>query len=131
MTSATGLNNLIRQLGGSFGTAIVVNMLVSHQDEARSALVGNISSTNPIAMQSLNQNAAYFASQGASPSAAHALAMGVINMSIQRQAAALAYDYIFTWIGIMFVLCIPVAFLLKGVDPSKKSPSAPVHVAAD
>ena len=47
MTSAAGLNNLIRQLGGSLGTAIVVTVLIRHGDAANSALSANMTSANP------------------------------------------------------------------------------------
>jgi hypothetical protein len=59
---------------------------------------------------------------------AHGLAIGEIYGSVQRQAANLAYDYIFVWIGIMFALCVPVAFLMKGASNKTAAAPAPVHV---
>lgn len=118
MTSATGLNNLIRQLGGSIGTAVVVNILTVHIDVARSALVGNVNSSSAATVERIRQLTNYFTGQGYSPANAHGLAIGTIYQSVERQAANLAYDYIFIWIGIMFALCIPIAFMLKGAPTS-------------
>lgn len=114
MTSATGLYNLIRQLGGSFGTAIVVTMLTRHIDQARTALVGNISQSNPIFEQQLQGMAAGFAHQGFSLATAQQMALQAINGIVSAQSAMLAYDHAFFWIAILFVVCLPLALFLGG-----------------
>lgn len=114
MTSATGLYNLIRQLGGSFGTAIVVTMLTRHIDQARSALVGNISVSNPNFVQQLDGMAAAFAHQGFSFSTARQMALEAIDGILSQQSAMLAYDHAFLWIGILFVVCLPLGLIMSG-----------------
>jgi DHA2 family multidrug resistance protein len=113
MTSATGLYNLIRQLGGSFGTTIVVTLLVRHTDQARAALSSNMTSGNPMVSARIGGFAGYLAQHDYSMTAARAAAMQVIHGELLRQAAMLAYDYVFQLIGISFLLCIPLVFLLK------------------
>lgn len=128
MTSATGLYNLIRQLGGSFGTAIVVTMLTRHIDQARTALVTNISPSNPIFEQQLQGIAAGFAHQGFSMTAARQMALQAIDGMVSQQSAMLAYDHAFLWIGILFVVCLPLGFFLGGRRRGpQQGPATQVH----
>jgi DHA2 family multidrug resistance protein len=113
MTSATGLNNLIRQLGGSFGTALVVTLLTRHVADARADLVQYASSSNPAFMERWNGMAGAFASQGYSYTTAKQMALQALDGLIQQQSAMIAYEYIFLWIGMLFALCLPLVIFLK------------------
>jgi DHA2 family multidrug resistance protein len=64
MTSATGLNNLIRQLCGSIGTALVINILTNHINMARSGLVGYTGSADPSFTSRIGAYSGYFAAKG-------------------------------------------------------------------
>ena len=114
MTSATGLNNLIRQLGGSIGIAVVVTQLTQHSDMARADLVNNAQASNPLYFQQLHAIAGAFVANGDSLSTALAAAPQVMNELIERQAICIAYDYIFFWIGLLFAACIPLVLFLGG-----------------
>ena len=133
MTSATGLNNLLRQLGGSIGTAVVVTLLTTRVDIARSALVSYTNSESAQFNDRVQMMTSYFVHQGFSQMNAHAAALGTIASSLQRQAGTLAYDYIFFWIGTMFMICLPFAFFLTGAKKAAgKAAAVKVeHVAVD
>lgn len=122
MTSASGLNNLIRQLGGSLGTAVVVTLLVRHSAGAQTAITSTMGVGNTAVSQATGGFAGYLIQQGYSPTAAHAGAMQMIYGLAQQQAGVLAYDYIFLVIGILFVICLPLVPLLK---TPKHGPAAP------
>src|SRR5262249_19902807 len=47
MSDATGLNNLVRQLGGSFGVAIFASELGRYTREAKAALSAHVAVTDP------------------------------------------------------------------------------------
>jgi DHA2 family multidrug resistance protein len=127
MTSATGLNNLIRQLGGSFGTAYVVVLLTRHIDQARVDLVGYANPASQGFMQRLQGMTGLFVQHGYSLSQARDAALAAIDGLIEQQAAMLAYDYIFLWIGLLFAVCLLLLPFLKSGS------NAPVekHVAVD
>ena len=130
MTSATGLYNLIRQLGGSIGTAVVVTLLTQHVDQARNELVGNASLTNPAFVQEVHAMAANFMAHGYSQPDAMAAALLAVNQLIEQQSATIAYEYIFFWIGMLFAVCLPLVVFLSGKSAAGKS--APVqHAAAE
>src|SRR5439155_21150438 len=47
MSDATGLNNLIRQLGGSFGVAVFASLLGRFANQARTQLVAHLAVNDP------------------------------------------------------------------------------------
>jgi DHA2 family multidrug resistance protein len=127
MTSATGLYNLIRQLGGSFGTAAVVSLLTNKIQSARADLVQNTAPSNSVFEQNLHGLAGMFAGEGYSLTTARQMALKAIDGIISQQSAIIGYEFVFYAIGVMFVLCIPLVFMLsKG--PAKVGA---VHVATD
>jgi DHA2 family multidrug resistance protein len=113
LTSASGLYNLIRQLGGSFGTAIVVTMLTRHTQDARVAILNYVNVATPGVGQRVGGMAGAFTAHGYSSATAHAMALSALNGLVNRQATMIAYDYTFLAIGLLFIICIPTAFLLK------------------
>jgi MFS transporter, DHA2 family, multidrug resistance protein len=113
MTSATGLNNLIRQLGGSFGTAYVVVVLTRHIDQARADLVTYANPASTAFMERLQGLTGLFRQRGLGPTEAQQAALKSVDGLIQQQAAMMAYDYIFLGIGVLFVFCIFLLPLLR------------------
>lgn len=125
MTSATGLYNLIRQLGGSFGTAYVVVVLTRHIDQARTDLVGYANAANPAFAQRVAGMAGAFQSAGYGPVDARKAALYAMQGLFERQAGMLAYDYIFYAIGLLFVVClllIPFLRAPKNHAPAERAP---------
>jgi len=130
MTSATGLNNLIRQLGGSFGTAFVVTLLTRHIAQARADLVTNATAANGAFIQRVDGIVGALSSQGYSHSTAMSAAYQMVDGLVNQQAAMLAYSYLFYWIGLLFLACIPLLIFLK-TPPKTAGAKAEVHVAAE
>jgi DHA2 family multidrug resistance protein len=119
MTSATGLNNLIRQLGGSFGTAAVVTILNSKMAEASTSVVQAANAADPAFQQRLHGLAGAFQGQGYPPDQAMAAAYKALYGMMTQQSAMIAYEYIFYWIGILFAICLPLVFLLRSPKGQK------------
>lgn len=124
MTSATGLNNLIRQMGGSFGTAYIVVLLTQKLAQARADLATHTDTANYAFMQRLQGITAGFHAAGDPPDIAHSAALRAMDGLISKQAAMLAYDYLFLWIGLLFIMCLPLVLLLK--NPTSNAEPAPV-----
>ncbi|HEY3284488.1 MAG TPA: DHA2 family efflux MFS transporter permease subunit [Armatimonadota bacterium] len=113
MTSATGLYNLVRQLGGSFGTAIFATLLSRTTQTGHAVLAERVNEFNPAFMTRLQQLQQAFVSRGIDPWAAKQKAMAVIEGSISQQAAVLAFERAFFLIGALFFVCFPLVLLLK------------------
>ncbi len=114
---ASGLINLTRQLGGSFGIAIlstyISNMTRFHRDH----LAENFYSGNPALIERQNALAAQLVTKGYSLSAARQATLGILNGTVQTQASTIAFNNAFVLITIAFVVAVPAVFLLKRGKP--------------
>jgi DHA2 family multidrug resistance protein len=121
MTSATGLYNLVRQLGGSFGTAIFATMLERGTIAQHARLVGFVNPYNPTARQMIGGMTRGFAAHGGDPFTAHRQALSAIDLLVTQQAAVLTYDRIFMIVAILLLLPFPLVFFFK--PPAGRGPS--------
>jgi DHA2 family multidrug resistance protein len=110
---ASGLINLARQLGGSFGIAILGTYLTNHVAFHRSNLVSNMYATNPLYIQRYNAAVHLLMSHGTSAVAAKTAAFGVLDQQITTQALTKSYDDSFLLILLVFVVVVPAVFVLK------------------
>ncbi len=112
--NATGLSGLVRQLGGSLGTAIVITLLDHKTTTASAALVRYASPYNPTFMQWWSTFQAGFSARGSDPGTAHMQALAALHQLISQQAAVVAFDYAFAVVGALFLVCLPLVFLMRG-----------------
>jgi DHA2 family multidrug resistance protein len=110
---ASGLINLARQLGGSFGIAILGTYLTEHTAYHRSNLVSHLTATNPIFTQRFNATVGAMTAHGYSGPAAQKAAYGVLNQVVNAQAATMSYDDAFLVILVVFAAVIPAVFILR------------------
>lgn len=104
---------MMRQLGGSFGIAVITT-LISHQSSVhRGDLLVNYVATNPAFISKLNAMKAGFTASGMSPDRAEASAYKALDFAVSKQAAVLSYMDIFLYLGIMFVIFVPVMLFVK------------------
>jgi len=125
MTNATALYNLVRQLGGSFGIAIIATLLEKRQAMVGLTLGENLNIFNPAFMERYTAIMRAFVAQGIPSNEAGQKALALLNGVAQQQAAVMAIAYAFMLIGILFVVTLPLVFLLR---PRKDAiPSGPVE----
>lgn len=109
----TGLNNMMRQLGGSFGIAILTTLIHIKSAETRSALVEKVNTYNSAYVERKEGLMHTFATQGHTSQEAEQMANRAIEGTITKQTLLLTYDHMYLLIGV-FVLCaIPVIYLQK------------------
>lgn len=123
---AAGLINLSRQLGGSFGIAVLGTYLTNHIQEHRVVLVGHVYAANPIVQERLQGLSAMFQSQGFSPSQAQGAALAALNGQVNQQAAMLAYNDSWMLILLTFLVTSPAIFLLRK-PRGRPAPGADAH----
>jgi DHA2 family multidrug resistance protein len=73
----------------------------------------NYSPTNPAFMSKLQAMKAAFITRGMAPNIAEASAYKALSGSMAKQAAVLSYMDIFLYLGIMFLIFVPVMFFVK------------------
>jgi MFS transporter, DHA2 family, multidrug resistance protein len=87
LAGATGVNTLIRQLGGSFGIAILTTLLTHQTAIAWNVLASGVTQT-------------------------HGYSVGMLTNIVAQQSAMIAYDYLFRVTAIVFAIATPLVFLI-------------------
>ncbi len=115
------LNNMMRQLGGSSGLAMVNTYLANRNANHRSDLVSHITAGNPVVTDRLNGYAHYFSGHGFTASDSHNQALKLLDLGIGRQASLLSFGDAYLLVGSVFILAIP---LLLFANQKKGKPVA-------
>jgi DHA2 family multidrug resistance protein len=113
MGNASGIYNLVRNIGGSIGIAALTANQVRGAQIHQSYLGAHLTADNPVATNTIQGLAVRFQSGGADAVLAHREALGAVYGKLQQQAAVLAYADNFRLLGYLALGCIPLAFLLK------------------
>ncbi|MBC7447759.1 MAG: DHA2 family efflux MFS transporter permease subunit [Hymenobacteraceae bacterium] len=119
---ASGLTSMLRQLGGSFGVALVGTFIERTDAHRRADLASNLSLWDPETTERLRQYAANFAQKGYSAVQAQQQAYQALEFNLMKQASLLTYAQTFQYLGGFFLLCIPLIFFirLKRATPGEK-----------
>ena len=102
-----------RQLGGSFGIAIITTFIARFSQEHRVNLISHLDVTSFQVQQTLQKLQNGFKSKGYSANEALAKAYKVIEYKVTVQSSVLTYMDIFMYLGILFLLCIPFILLIR------------------
>lgn len=131
MTDATGLNSLLRQIGGSFGLAIFATLLTRFQVIAKAGMSAHLTEVNPLVQQRLAAVQGGMMARGYDPVTAQHAAFGALNGAVMQQSMVLAFERLFL-VGVVCFLCImPLVIFLKlpkDMGESSEKPHAEVHV---
>ena len=103
----------MRQLGGSFGIAIITTVISRLNQQHRVDLIPNITSYSFKVQQRLAGLKQMFMSKGFSPGEAMDRAYAIIDGSIMKQSAVLSYMDVFLYLGLLFLLCVPFVLLIR------------------
>jgi DHA2 family multidrug resistance protein len=125
MTAATGLYNVVRQVMGSIGIAVIATMLTHGQQRYYSILAEH--SSSPVARAWLGSVAQAMQALGSSAYEAQRRALALLGMSVANQATVLSYNRIFLTVALAFTVVVPLVFLL----PRQAHHAGPAEVVAD
>ncbi len=121
--NASGLYNLMRNVGGSIGIAVVNTLLVRHEQVHRSYLVHSIDGVSH-AFQDQYQALTAFLAQHTNVETAGLQAYKMFERSLDQQAALLSYLDDFRYLAFLCLLCAPIAFAMKRVRGRGRSSAA-------
>lgn len=105
---------MMRQLGGSFGVALITTFISRQNMVHRSDLVSKLDMTDPDVVQRINGMQQNFIAKGMSPDVALNSAYKSMDYVVTKQASVLSYMDVFLYIGILFLICIPFVLMAKG-----------------
>jgi len=117
---AAGLTGMIRQLGGSFGVAIVGTYLERSVQSNRVALLPNISLYNTETAQRVQAFTQSFLNKGLPLDQAKQAAYAALEGVLMKQVSLITYTQIFYALGIFFISCVPLILFVKRNRPGEK-----------
>ena len=123
--AGSGFYNLTRQLGGSFGIAVLALALERQQAVHRAHLVESLAITDPRLQQRLVELQLWLASRSGTGGTLPDQALQVLSLQVDRQAALLAYGDVFRLVGLLFLAVIPLVLLLGRPPAQASAPARP------
>lgn len=111
--NATGIFNLMRNIGGSVGIALVATFLARDAQRHQALMVSHLTPFDPAYQQWLADGQAALAARGAVRPAEQAL--GAVYGILLQQSSLAAFIDNFRLIGFFCLVCIPLVFCLRRV----------------
>lgn len=106
--------SMMRQLGGSFGVALISTMLTRETSIHRTSLVSHMNVNDMNVQDRVSQLASGMQHRGFDFSTARNMAYGMLDAIVTKQATLLSYMDIFMFVGIVFIIFVPlVMFFVK------------------
>lgn len=127
MGNATSIFNLMRNIGGSVGIAVMTTFLSRRSQIHQNHLIANVSPGKLQVSGMLKGLQAHFVAQGISAVDAERKALAVMYGMVQQHAAMLAFVEAFWVMGAVFLLMIPFLPLLqyRKLKPTAQKPAIP------
>jgi DHA2 family multidrug resistance protein len=113
MSAATGLFNLMRNVGGSVGVALTQTLLAQAQQLHHLELGRFVNPYNPAYTALRDQLVGRFLAEGAGANLAHEKALSGIARLVELQAAVLSYDDVFWVLAGAFLVMIPLVLVMR------------------
>jgi DHA2 family multidrug resistance protein len=126
LTDATGLNSLLRQIGGSLGLAGFATLLPRFTAMARAGLAAHVDPSRPEVAARLAALQAGLAARGLDAGAARSGALRILDGMLAQQSAVLGFERMFLFAGVAFLIVIPFALLLRK-PAGAPSPKVDLH----
>ncbi len=125
MGSATGLFNMLRNIGGSIGIAMATTALIRRSALHQTYLGANLGASNFVLQQKSAAMAGYLGRQ-LGPNAGRHGSMNLIYKLMEQQSALMAYVDVFRWTALLSFFCAGAVWLFQ--KPAKHlAPPPGVH----
>jgi len=120
--NASGLFNLLRNIGGSIGIS-VVDTLIARREQVHRSELSRYFSPNPAVQHALLRLQAYL-SLHTGPMVAKLRAYALLQNGLNQQSSLYAYVDDFRYMALVSVLCLPIVFLVRPVKAKKGAVAA-------
>ena len=122
MGNATGLFNMLRNIGGSVGIAMATTAVIRRADLYQTNLSANLTPSSAELQQKSAAIATYLGHH-LGPAAARPGAFGLIYGKLIQQAAMLAYIDVFRWTAVLALVCAAASWLFRKPPKHVKAPN--------
>ena len=113
MGNATSLFNLMRNIGGAVGIAVIAMLNTRYQQKYINILGSHVAQGDPATGQWLGSLRSMFLGSGSGPVLADQRAYGAMFGLVEQQAAMRAFVDIFRLLTVMFLVMIPLILLMR------------------
>ncbi|WP_353161109.1 DHA2 family efflux MFS transporter permease subunit [Myroides odoratus] len=103
---------MMRQLGGSFGIALITTFISRWTVNHRLALVSHLDSASLEVQNRVLALQQSFIAKGFTADEALQKAYTLLDLSVAKQATVLTYMDVFMFLGVLFLICIPFILIL-------------------
>ena len=111
--NASGLYNLLRNIGGSVGIAVVNTIVARHEQLHHNEMAEHLNPARVPVQGAIQGMQRYLTSQGASADGALHQAYGLLGQGLNAQARLWSYVDDFRYMALVCFGCIPIVFALK------------------
>jgi MFS transporter, DHA2 family, multidrug resistance protein len=122
--NASGIFNLLRNIGGSVGISIASTMLTRRSDVHQTQIINYVSQTQIWFEQQLSAVTGYLSRQTAPPNAQHAAASTLYDQ-LGQQALLWSFVDVFRWMSLICFASVILVWMFKKAKPGK--PPVGVH----
>ncbi len=116
--NASGIFNLVRNIGGSIGISVAQTLLTRRSDYHQNEIT-NYVSRSQIWFQQQSQQLGSFLGTARNPANALRAAQGSLYQSLTQQALLWAFVDVFRWIGLLCFGCVLLVWAFRKVKPGK------------
>jgi len=125
MGNATGLFNMLRNIGGSIGIAMATTALIRRAALHQTEIGANLSASSPVFQQKSAAITGYL-SHELGRASAHPGSMGLLYGLLEQQSALMAYVDVFRWTALLAFFCAAAVWLFRK-PPKHVAPPPGAH----
>jgi DHA2 family multidrug resistance protein len=111
IAQGAALNNMMRQMGGSFGIALINTYIANRAAANRTALIVHVTASDPLTLQRQHSLINNFMVHGSTYLKAIQQSLGALENMVVRQTFLLSYMDAFLLLAILNASCIPLVIL--------------------
>jgi DHA2 family multidrug resistance protein len=116
--NASGIFNLMRNVGGSIGISIAQTLLIRRADLHQNEILNHVPQTGQEFQNSLKGAQQALAPHFGAPNSSGPAA-GVLYRELSRQASLWSFVDVFRWLSLLCLVCVAVVWAFKKVKPGR------------
>jgi len=113
ISQGVAFTGMARQLGGSFGVALIGTFMARRSQLHRMDLVSKLNVNDPQVQQRVAGLQHQFIARGTPPNIALRTAWQALDARVTAQAGILSYMDVFFYLGVIFLFCTPFILLVR------------------